>query len=643
MLFFSVLCLLLGVKALAHNGSLAVAYPLEGITVDGSLEDWPSDMEVYQASRPDYGDKPEDASDLSCQFRIGYDHHARMLYVAVRVNDQSLVYDPDSGDAWDTQDGCSIHLDRSHRGHYTTPEQYFQCGKELRGHGVNANLESVKVQVGKSDSGLVYEWAVRLGDDFDINRSLGFDLDVTDKDEDGSFTWLAWGKGTQKVHYPANNGDLLLLAPNTSMGGLKGKVRVGQPDLPVPDVSIQSAEFPGMWIRVSCDQAGQYRANLPVGHYMINPVDGPQLRLNESDHVHCMVQSKEEREAPALSITPLIKPDWVGERGILREPSLEEAEVDRFVNAYMDYHLVPGVSLAMIKDSKVIFHRNYGHKNVATNEKVVEDTVFEACSLTKPVFAYAVNRLFERDVLSLDKPLVEYNSEFKWFEDILADERHKRITARHVLAHRTGLPNWRTGKLEINFEPGTGYGYSGEGFELLGTTVALLTSKDLVTVVSEEVFEPLGMENAYLVWGDTLAKRTANGHEGGRMPVEKSQSTHPGMAFSLHIDAVNYAKLLTGILSRQGLNSETYDEMLRQQFKIADPENPYEFPYGLGVIVEDTPLGKRISHTGVNPGWRCQFALFDELKIGYVVFTNSSEGRPFAEDLERFLISGKSN
>ena len=74
-----------------------------------------------------------------------------------------------------------------------------------------------------------------------------------------------------------------------------------------------------------------------------------------------------------------------------------------------------------------------------------------------------------------------------------------------VLTHRTGFPNWRTGKLEIKFTPGTEVSYSGEGFVYLGKVVEKLTGKKLVDLCREEVFAPLGIEHASLVWNEDVA------------------------------------------------------------------------------------------------------------------------------------------
>ena len=138
-----------------------------------------------------------------------------------------------------------------------------------------------------------------------------------------------------------------------------------------------------------------------------------------------------------------------------------------------------------------------------------------------------------------------------------------------VLTHRTGFPNWRTGKLDIKFTPGTQVSYSGEGFVYLGKVVEHLTGKKLVDLCREEVFAPLGIENASLVWNEDVARLTATGH-GGTSPLSKGKPSEPNMAASLHVDAGNYAKFLIAVLQGKGLSEATAKEMLRSQVKIPD-------------------------------------------------------------------------
>jgi CubicO group peptidase (beta-lactamase class C family) len=77
-------------------------------------------------------------------------------------------------------------------------------------------------------------------------------------------------------------------------------------------------------------------------------------------------------------------------------------------------------------------------RDVLKRERVTHDTIFQAGSMSKPVFAYAVMKLVERGALQLDTPLAKYTR-----NRLIADDpQFDLTTARHVLSHSTGLPNW---------------------------------------------------------------------------------------------------------------------------------------------------------------------------------------------------------
>ena len=295
-----------------------------------------------------------------------------------------------------------------------------------------------------------------------------------------------------------------------------------------------------MWRQAIVDPSGAYKVTtLPVGLYTIRAVDSADLRVEEKPSVDVRVEADKLATASLLRVIPVPWPGLIGSEGVLRSSgAINPDELDRFVQAYLAYYKIPGISVAVIKDSKVVYHRGFGVKNTSSHEPVTDDTIFEAASMTKPVFAYTVLRLVDRGVLDLDTPLYTYLP----YEDISHDDRYKLITARMVLTHRTGFPNWRTGKLEIKFTPGTEVSYSGEGFVYLGKVVEKLTGKKLVDLCREEVFAPLGVENASLVWNDDVARLTATGH-GGSSPMRKWKPSEPNMAASLHVDAHNYAQV----------------------------------------------------------------------------------------------------
>ena len=100
---------------------------------------------------------------------------------------------------------------------------------------------------------------------------------------------------------------------------------------------------------------------------------------------------------------------------------------------------VPGLSFAIIRDGKIVETKALGARDTSTSIPVDENTIFEAASLSKPVFAYAVLQLVDAGVLSLDAPLSMYVPNY-----VTDDPRAASITVRNVLSQTSGLPNWRS-------------------------------------------------------------------------------------------------------------------------------------------------------------------------------------------------------
>ena len=117
------------------------------------------------------------------------------------------------------------------------------------------------------------------------------------------------------------------------------------------------------------------------------------------------------------------------------------------------------MSIGLIRNGKTVWLYGFGVKDKETQAPVQTDTIFEAASLSKPVFTYGVLKLVDQGKLDLDAPLSSYLP-----KPYVPDERVSKITARLVLSHRTGFPNWRGDDgLPIYFSPGERFSYSGEG------------------------------------------------------------------------------------------------------------------------------------------------------------------------------------
>src|SRR5262249_38364267 len=155
------------------------------------------------------------------------------------------------------------------------------------------------------------------------------------------------------------------------------------------------------------------------------------------------------------------------------------------------------------------------------NLPLTEDSVMTAASFTKVAFAYMVMQLVQEKKLDLDKPVTKYLPkplpEYSQYKDLAGDSRYERITARMLLSHTAGLPNWRAfeadRKLKIHFEPGSKYAYSGEGIVLLQLVVETIMKEPLKTLMQARVFEPLGMTRSSMIWEKRFDSDYANGYD----------------------------------------------------------------------------------------------------------------------------------
>ena len=120
---------------------------------------------------------------------------------------------------------------------------------------------------------------------------------------------------------------------------------------------------------------------------------------------------------------------------------------------------VPAIGIGIIEDGKIKSVKVFGELQKDVPAPI--NTIFEIASMIKSVEAMLTLKLVQAGQWNLDEPLAKY-----WVDpDLSDDNRHQKLTTRHVLTHQTGFPNWRNGKLKFEFEPGTKFQYSGEGFE----------------------------------------------------------------------------------------------------------------------------------------------------------------------------------
>jgi len=348
----------------------------------------------------------------------------------------------------------------------------------------------------------------------------------------------------------------------------------------------------------------------------------------------------QEKAAAKPSFTPL------------RAKSKKEqviAKLEQSVPQLMKDGDVPGLSIALLRNGELVWHRGFGVMNTKTNEPVTDSTVFEAASLSKPVFAYAVLKLVDAGKFDLDKPLNQY---LTGNYDVGEDPRLGQITARHVLSHRPGFPNWRPrgGALKIHFAPGERFSYSGEGFVYLAKVIEHVTGEKFNDFMKKMVFDPLGMASSSYVWQESYETLKTFRHGSTGDLTGRNKPSQPNAAASLHTTAQDFGRFVSAVLKGEGLKKETLNQMLTPQVKVSESgtNNTARAPeklsatvsWGLGWGLQTTADGLSFWHWGDNGDSKAYVVAFERQKLGVVVFSNSGTGLSIVREIVDLAVGG---
>ncbi|RFF29498.1 serine hydrolase domain-containing protein [Wenzhouxiangella sediminis] len=300
------------------------------------------------------------------------------------------------------------------------------------------------------------------------------------------------------------------------------------------------------------------------------------------------------------------------------ENALPPEALQQQIAGQMERARVPGLAIASIENGRVAWQAAFGER--APGKALNTDTVFNAASLTKPVFAVTALHLVDEGEMTLDQSLGDL-----WVDPDLADDpRHEQLTPRILLSHQSGLPNWRGNRqLQFMFPPGTRHEYSGEGFEYLRRAIERSTEASISALTAEYVFEPASMTRTTMGWTDTIGDNVARGYNEAGEPIDTSlDERRPNAAAHLMTTVGDYASFLAWVAEGAELSQELVEEMQSPQALHDDPAEHF----GLGWKL--IPLGnsQALMHDGREPGVRTLAIVHPETGEGLVILTSSSNG-----------------
>jgi CubicO group peptidase (beta-lactamase class C family) len=312
--------------------------------------------------------------------------------------------------------------------------------------------------------------------------------------------------------------------------------------------------------------------------------------------------------------------------------------VDDYVESVMKAEKVPGVSVVVQRDGKILKSRGYGFADLEDRAPATADTIYQSGSVGKMFTAACVMLLAEDGKLSLDDRLA------KFFPD--GPPAWHRITIRQLLTHTSGIKDYSdeydmrgeydedkqlavAQKIPLDFEPGTQWSYSNTGYLVLGILVSKVSGKHWSEFLSERVFQPLGMKTARMISEQDIIPNRASGYElDDKGEVKNQEWVSPDV--NTTGDGALYFSVKDLAAWNDALDAGRF--LSPQHFKDwwtpVALANGTTYPYGFGWSIGETRGHLEIEHGGAWQGFRTAIERFPEQRLNVSVLANLNSAEP---------------
>ena len=296
---------------------------------------------------------------------------------------------------------------------------------------------------------------------------------------------------------------------------------------------------------------------------------------------------------------------------------------------------IPSVGIGFIDKGQIVQTSVFGE--LEKDQPAPLNTIWNVASMTKPITAVITLKLVEQGEWNLDEPIHKYYTD----PDVANDPKSKLLTTRMILSHQSGFPNWRgnssDGKLRFEFEPGTKYQYSGEGYEYLRKALEAKLHKNLEQLAQELIFNPLEMNNTQLVWSESMeVKPFAKWHNTENELYETDKYYKANAADNLLTTVEDYSKFMLYILQGAGVSDSLQKEMIADQVRVSTYKH-----FGLGWWVDEQINANddfALVLAGDDIGVHCIAFILPNSEKGLLIFTNSDNGtNAYMEIINQYL------
>ena len=225
-----------------------------------------------------------------------------------------------------------------------------------------------------------------------------------------------------------------------------------------------------------------------------------------------------------------------------RVPTIQDAQrVAADTPYWLETSGTPGLSLTLLEDGRIRETFSFGADAPSAGKPIAEPTIFQAASLSKQAMLFIALKTVDDGKLDLDRPLVAYMEK----APVEPETGVGRLTARHVLTHTTGWPNWPPNDGPFRpVRPLGSWGYSGAGFMLLTEALQSIHGEKALDYTRRILLDPLGMTQSSFVWRPEYSTTATRGFNGDGSAANRWEPDRPNGASSLHTTSREYARLL---------------------------------------------------------------------------------------------------
>jgi CubicO group peptidase (beta-lactamase class C family) len=321
-------------------------------------------------------------------------------------------------------------------------------------------------------------------------------------------------------------------------------------------------------------------------------------------------------------------------------------QVDKVLRAQMREQMIPGVSLAVIRDGKIIKATGYGLANIELDVPVTPPSIFQSGSIGKQFTATAILMLVEEGKVGLDDSITKYFPE--------APASWKPVTIRHMLTHTSGLPDifgeteadaYGKGILDfrrdyteeefvrkfvtlpLDFQPGEKWNYSNTGYMLLGVMIHRLTGYYWGDFMQQRIFQPLGMTSTRVMSETDIVPNRSSGYRIIDGQIKNQEWVAPSLNTTadggLYTNVLDLAKWDAALYTEKLLKKSTVEQMWTP-VKL-NPGKTYPDPYGFGWQINNANGHRVVWHTGGNQGFFVIISRYLDDRLTIVAMTNLDE------------------